>query len=300
MLSFQWIKLYIEVLHDPKMGRLSDHLWRRAIEVFLLAGEVGNSGQLPPVQDMAWSLRCDEDALIADLESLSVVDITGQIDGIWHVVHFSERQAALDVNDRVAALRDRKRKEHYYQEPVTPTVTPQQQDCNDPCNDPLHRVDKSRVDKRREEKTDRAEIHAELTTATAVEPDKPAAPAAVAVKQTRTAKPKKPIPAAVQVYHGNTGRNPPAIYYQELNDFIGDDVKHLEFWAKVVKAYIGCGWNPGNVANMLDFYRRGEIPTTGPPDRGGNGKGPHKQHEGEHGNSPTAYKDAAEKWGLKT
>jgi len=34
-----WIKLYIEILHDAKMGAMSDRLWRRTIEMFLLAGE---------------------------------------------------------------------------------------------------------------------------------------------------------------------------------------------------------------------------------------------------------------------
>ena len=37
-----WIKLYLEILDDPKMDLLPDWLWRRAIELFLLAGENGN------------------------------------------------------------------------------------------------------------------------------------------------------------------------------------------------------------------------------------------------------------------
>ena len=35
-----WIKLYHEILDDPKMGRMPDRLWRRTIELFLLAGEL--------------------------------------------------------------------------------------------------------------------------------------------------------------------------------------------------------------------------------------------------------------------
>ncbi len=31
-----WVKLYIEALDDAKMGRLPDHIWRRAVELFLL------------------------------------------------------------------------------------------------------------------------------------------------------------------------------------------------------------------------------------------------------------------------
>jgi hypothetical protein len=51
-----WIKLYLEILDDPKMGQLPDGLWRSAIELFLLAGENGNDGLLQPVTDLAWRL----------------------------------------------------------------------------------------------------------------------------------------------------------------------------------------------------------------------------------------------------
>jgi len=54
-----WIKLYVEILDDAKMGRLSNHLWRRAVEFFLLAGREGNDGALPPVEEMAWTLRLE-------------------------------------------------------------------------------------------------------------------------------------------------------------------------------------------------------------------------------------------------
>jgi hypothetical protein len=37
-----WIKLNIEILDDLKMGRLANHMWRRAVELFLLAGREGN------------------------------------------------------------------------------------------------------------------------------------------------------------------------------------------------------------------------------------------------------------------
>ena len=62
-----WIKLYIEILDDPKMGRLPNHLWRRAVELFLLAGRQGNDGALPPVKEMAWTLRLSEDKVLEDL-----------------------------------------------------------------------------------------------------------------------------------------------------------------------------------------------------------------------------------------
>ena len=46
MASKYWIKLYYEILDDPKLGKLTDWLFRRAIELFLLAGENDNDGLL--------------------------------------------------------------------------------------------------------------------------------------------------------------------------------------------------------------------------------------------------------------
>ena len=70
-----WVKLYIEILDDPKMGLLPDWLWRRAIELFLLAGENGNDGLLQPVTDLAWRLRVSTEKLTESLQALSEVGV---------------------------------------------------------------------------------------------------------------------------------------------------------------------------------------------------------------------------------
>src|SRR5512137_1857578 len=102
-----WIKLYMEILDDPKMGRLPDHLWRLAVELFLLAGKTGNDGQLPPVVEMAWALRADEGEMLEDLRSLSEVGIVHVTDeGTWFVTHFQERQVS-ESYERVKRYRER-------------------------------------------------------------------------------------------------------------------------------------------------------------------------------------------------
>jgi len=53
-------------------------LWRRPVELFLLAGREGNEGALPPVEEMAWILRLSEDKVLEDLHGL--VDL-GTING---------------------------------------------------------------------------------------------------------------------------------------------------------------------------------------------------------------------------
>lgn len=88
-----WIKLHLEILDDPKMGRLSDRLWRRCVEFFLLAGKAdGNTGRLPTVPEMAWALRADEQELVTELEALARVGIVRLEGADWMVVNFEKRQ----------------------------------------------------------------------------------------------------------------------------------------------------------------------------------------------------------------
>ena len=107
MASKYWIKLYHEILHDKKMARLPDNLWRRCIELFLLAGEYDDDGQLPDTEDIAWELRLDESELLAELEQLetlgivqrNVADMQRNVAG-WLVKRFKDRQSAASSTER--------------------------------------------------------------------------------------------------------------------------------------------------------------------------------------------------------
>ena len=114
MASTYWIKLYHEVLHDPKMGRLPDNLWRRFIELCLVAGEYDQDGELPSLDDIAWTLRMDGEQLASEMDELSnhfLVHFDG--DG-WVVTNFSKRQAPVSGKERVRRFRERQRKEQYH------------------------------------------------------------------------------------------------------------------------------------------------------------------------------------------
>ena len=113
MASRYWIKLYHEILDDPKMGRLPHRTWRRAIEMFLLAGDCEDDGRLPDVGDIAWRLRADPDELAEDFQRLAEVEIIAQDEAGWYVVHFSERQAPVPTAERVRQYRKRQRIEQF-------------------------------------------------------------------------------------------------------------------------------------------------------------------------------------------
>lgn len=111
MASKYWIKLYHEILEDPKIGTLSDRLWRRTIEMFLLAGIQGDAGWLPTIKNMAWLLRMSEEILETDLVDLAKTGIVEQMEGRWFIPKFEERQGPSPVKQRVDEYRKRQRHE---------------------------------------------------------------------------------------------------------------------------------------------------------------------------------------------
>jgi hypothetical protein len=66
-------------------------------------------------------------------------------------------------------------------------------------------------------------------------------------------KPKRP--PAVDTYRSVANRFPDKATWPLL-----EEVTDLEFWEKVVRDYIACGWNKINIKTMLEFYKRRELP----------------------------------------
>ena len=105
MAANYWLKLYHEILDDRKMAILSDRIWRRAIECFLLAGEKDEEGILPSLEDMAWRMRMESEMLETDLVELAKIGVISQIDGNWIVTNFEKRQRAMTSTERTRRSR---------------------------------------------------------------------------------------------------------------------------------------------------------------------------------------------------
>ena len=86
---------------------MPDYLWRRAIELFLLAGENGNDGLLQPVSDMAWRLRVKEGDLNNSLRTLSQVGVVHETPQGWVVSRRAERKAKFSGAERARHRTDR-------------------------------------------------------------------------------------------------------------------------------------------------------------------------------------------------
>jgi len=115
MASKYWIKLYHEMLHDRKVASLEDRLWRRAVEMFLLAGEKNEGGYLPPLVDMSWTLRADIEQLETELNELTRIGILEFKDERYFVRKFEKRQEPMDKAEYMRRLRDQEQKKEHYE-----------------------------------------------------------------------------------------------------------------------------------------------------------------------------------------
>lgn len=147
-----WIKLFHEVLDDPKMFELTGDLYRRAIELFLLAGVTDDKGKLPPVKTIAFRLRITKEQLISDIEQLVETGIITFADGVYIVTNFEKRQAPATNAERQKTYRQARHKEAYYgNESVTQSVTQSENNVTQktqPCY-----IDKIRREEIRKDKT---------------------------------------------------------------------------------------------------------------------------------------------------
>jgi len=111
-----WIKLFIEILDDSKMATLPDRLWRRVVELFLLAGRYYRDGQLPDTNELAWSLRMTMDDLDMDLKQIAQTGIINKTDTGWLVVNFAKRQEKMTPAEKMRLSRKQTQRDQYYGE----------------------------------------------------------------------------------------------------------------------------------------------------------------------------------------
>jgi hypothetical protein len=78
-----------------------------------------------------------------------------------------------------------------------------------------------------------------------------------------TSKTTSNTPPAISAYRESAKAFPAKAQWPAIVAAVGDESDRLDLWRKVVSAYILCGWNPRNVAGMLEFFRRGDIPKPG-------------------------------------
>ena len=88
----QWIKLYIEALHDRKLRKLSRFDKSVFYDLLLLAGQDGKNGQLPDVEDIALELDLKVTEAKKSLEHLMQMGLVEVINDNLTVNNFKKRQ----------------------------------------------------------------------------------------------------------------------------------------------------------------------------------------------------------------
>ena len=111
MPSSYWLKLYTEILDDPKIGLMPDWLFRRFIELLLVAKEYNKDGLLQPVPKLAWRIRLGEDQVEDALRALMEVGVVAKTPDGWLIVKFAERQKPVSGGERMRQYRKRNRNE---------------------------------------------------------------------------------------------------------------------------------------------------------------------------------------------
>jgi hypothetical protein len=121
----KWLRLYSDVVSDPKVQRLRADKFKAWINLLFVACQ--HDGILPPLADLAFTLRIAEDkitTLLDDLVDKRLLDVTS--DDRYTPHNWASRQYKSDVsNERVQRHRQRKRS-------VTVTPPDSEQNRSDP------------------------------------------------------------------------------------------------------------------------------------------------------------------------
>ena len=111
-----WLRLYTEVLNDPKVQRLDGDTFKGWVNLLCVAKESSGSGTLPTLSDIAFYLRTDANTtgqLVQRLIDAGLIDQVGE----YYIMHgWNLRQYESD-NDPTAI--ERKRRERDRKRDVT-------------------------------------------------------------------------------------------------------------------------------------------------------------------------------------
>jgi hypothetical protein len=108
-----WVKLFIDMLDDHKIGKLPRSTRLRFVELLLIAGECDADGGLingdapMNLEDIAWRLRDTAEAVGSDIAKLTAAGVLSDDSGVLCITNFSKRQGRSQ-SDKRAQWRERK------------------------------------------------------------------------------------------------------------------------------------------------------------------------------------------------
>jgi hypothetical protein len=260
MAAFYWIKLYHELLDDPKMGLLPDNVWRRAIELFLVAGQLQQGGKLPSTAELAWRLRQSPEQLAAELAHLAEIGLVVPDGEGWLVVNFARRQGPVSGRERVRRFRERQRQAYLGGGPAQPATT-RIQPRDKVLPEPEAKAESGPVTNRYPDTEPDPETETEGEGGAR---DSQAA----GVGARRALTPPTTVPAYKIWVDNGLSRQLSRQQRQRLDREVGRSPPDLKRLGQICRAWDGLGWRKTNVSGVLDYFQRHQIPGT---DRCGSG-----------------------------
>lgn len=111
-MTLPWLRLYTEIIDDPKTGTLSDAAFRTYIELLCLARKRGDDGETGKTsEELDWQLRRNVTVTLQELLQKQLVTVND--DETIAIPAFGERQRKSDSSaERVRKYRENKKKEN--------------------------------------------------------------------------------------------------------------------------------------------------------------------------------------------
>ena len=105
-----WLKLYTEILDDPKYYRISDNAKLGMIELMVVAKKVDLDGGIPSIEDVAFYTRRTVEWWSPVFEELQKIEYLVVNNGETTIRTFAERQAPVSDAERMKQARAKKHK----------------------------------------------------------------------------------------------------------------------------------------------------------------------------------------------
>lgn len=114
-----WLKLYTEILDDPKYNRLTDNAKLGMIELMVVAKKVDREGELPSMSDVCFYTRRSEEWWKPVIEELKRIEFIVEQDDENVIRKFKDRQDCANNAERQKAYRENKHKNEFSNASVT-------------------------------------------------------------------------------------------------------------------------------------------------------------------------------------
>src|SRR5690606_31186497 len=102
----QWFRMYNEVLDDPKVQKLPAEMFKAWVNLLCLASR--NSGELPPIADIAFALRLSQSKAETAVNKLVAAGLIERAETGLRPHNWQGRQFKSDVStERVKRFRER-------------------------------------------------------------------------------------------------------------------------------------------------------------------------------------------------